>query len=334
MRRWRTLLGALLLAALFAPAASAHPLAPALLQLREADGERVDVLWRASVLQAVGVEPQLPADCRRLGEPLVTQDERGALTARWSLDCTGGLTGKTLSVPRLERAGVNVILRIERGDGTVLKTLLDARQPRYTVPAAVVQPSVFPAYLHLGVGHLLFGFDHVLFVTGLVLLVRRLRPLLLTVTAFTLGHSVTLGLAALGRVHVNPALAELGIALSILVLACELARPAGHAPGWLARRPATMAVVFGLVHGLGFAGALAEIGLPQDEIPLALCAFNLGIELGQIALVGGLLLAAALWRQLPQRMVDGAVAARALPVYLIGALAAFWCLERAAGLLG
>lgn len=316
--------------------AAAHPLAPALLQLSEAADGQVELLWRASVLQAVGVRPELPAGCRREGEPLVTRDERGAETTRWTLHCDGGLVGKRVFVPQLERAGINVILRIERADGSMQKTLLDAAHPAYTVPPPTAAPPVFPSYLQLGVEHLLFGFDHVLFVAGLVLLVRGPRRLLLTVTAFTLGHSLTLSLAVLGFVRVNPGLTELGIALSLLLLACDLARAKDpqRPPSWLARWPATMAVAFGLLHGLGFAGALAEIGLPPREIPLALFAFNLGIELGQLLLVGLLLVLGLLWRRLPPAPWAVPGVARLLPIYLIGTLAAYWCLERTVGLGG
>jgi len=320
----------LLLLLCCAGSASAHPLAPALLQLNESGDGRVAVLWRASLLQAVGVEPRLPSDCTRLEEPRIARDDRGAATARWAIRCPGGLTGRSLSVPQLDRAGINVILRIERADGSVAKTLLDATHSSYTVPEPEAAPTVFPSYLHLGVEHLLFGFDHVLFVTALVLLVRRLKPLLVTVTAFTLGHSITLALAVLGIVHVNAGITELGIALSILLLACELARPAGAAPTWLARWPAMMALAFGLLHGLGFAGALSEVGLPQQEIPLALLAFNLGIELGQLLLVALLLLLGLAWRRMPA-MTQGPLP-RLVPVYLIGSLAAYWCLERVSGL--
>ncbi len=316
--------------------AAAHPLAPALLQLSEAADGQVELLWRASVLQAVGVRPELPAGCRRESEPEVTRDERGAETTRWTLHCDGGLVGKRVFVPQLERAGINVILRIERADGSMQKTLLDAAHPAYTVPPPTAAPPVFPSYLQLGVEHLLFGFDHVLFVAGLVLLVRGTRRLLLTVTAFTLGHSLTLSLAVLGFVRVNPGLTELGIALSLLLLACDLARAKDpqRPPSWLARWPATMAVAFGLLHGLGFAGALAEIGLPPREIPLALFAFNLGIELGQLLLVGLLLVLGLLWRRLPPAPWAVPGVARLLPIYLIGTLAAYWCLERTAGLGG
>lgn len=331
-RLGRLLLG--LLASGWAAVAAGHALAPALLQLSEAADGSVEVLWRASVLQAVGVSPELPAGCRREGEPAVTRDERGAETTRWTLRCDGGLVGKRVFVPQLERAGINVILRIERPDGSVQKTLLDAAKPAFTVPPPAEVPPVFPSYLQLGVEHLLFGFDHVLFVAGLVLLVRGPRRLLLTVTAFTLGHSLTLSLAVLGLVRMHPGLTELGIALSLLWLACDLARDPQRPPSWLARWPASMAVAFGLLHGLGFAGALAEIGLPPQDIPLALFAFNLGIELGQLLLVAVLLALGLLWRRLPSARWTLPGVARLLPIYLIGTLAAYWCLERTVGLGG
>ncbi len=150
-----------------------------------------------------------------------------------------------------------------------------------------------------------------------------------SITAFTLGHSVTLALATLGFVRVNPALSELAIAASVVVLALELLRPSPHS--LLRRRPWLMALAFGLLHGLGFAGALAEVGLPAGEIPQALLAFNLGIELAQLLLVAGCLLLAWAWRRSEVRPLPAALV-RMVPAYGIGTLAAFWCLERTAAL--
>jgi len=335
MSRLLARLGLLLLGLGLAPQVLAHGLAPALLELRETGGGRYELLWRPSLLQPFGVRPQLPASCQAQGAPVETADAIGRITARWTVACAGGLAGQQVSVPQLDRVGINVILRLQRQDGSIAKTLLDARRPAWTLPPPQIPAAVFPGYLRLGAEHLATGFDHLLFVAGLLLLLRGLRPLLVTVTAFTAGHSLTLGVATLGWVRIDPRFTELAIALSILVLACELARPAGRPPSWLARRPAAMALGFGLLHGLGFAGALAEVGLPQAEIPLALLAFNLGIELGQLAVIAGLLAIAALLQGGLRRMGGGAVVAlRALPVYLIGSLAAFWCYERAAGLFG
>ncbi|MGH8454470.1 MAG: HupE/UreJ family protein [Nevskiales bacterium] len=331
---------ALLLAVLLAglwPTAQAHPLAPALLDLHEISAARYAVLWRTSVARAQGVDvlPQLPADCHALTTAQVSAEENQSLVQRWQIQCgPQGLTGRTLGVAGLDRSRVNVILRIETLAGDVSTTLLDAERPTYSIPAPQAGQPVFGTYLELGIEHLLLGLDHVLFVLGLVLLVRKLRPLVATITAFTLGHSLTLALATLGFVRMNPALTELAIAASILVLALEIARP--QPDSFIRRKPWLMAAGFGLLHGLGFAGALAAVGLPQGEIPLALLAFNVGIELGQLLLVALLLVLFRLLASLPaqQRWPASATAVVAgVPPYLIGSLAACWCLERVVVLL-
>ncbi len=314
---------------LLAPAASAHPLAPALLDLRETAPGHYDLLWRTSLVRARGSEvaPQWPDNCRaQLTE--TTPQADGSLMVRGSLQCEGGLTGRSLRVEGLAGSGINVIARIEHGEGAVRQTLLDATRPVWVVDELTQAAAVFPQYLELGVEHLLTGIDHVLFVLGLLLLVRGRRRLLLTVTAFTVGHSITLSLAVLDRVQLSPSLVELGIAISILLLAGELLR---ERPSILARSPGLMAAGFGLLHGLGFAGALAQVGLPQADIPLALLAFNLGIELGQLALVLAWLLAAWLLRSLALRARP--VLLRQMPAYVIGSLAAYWCWERALDVL-
>jgi hydrogenase/urease accessory protein HupE len=314
--------------------AQAHPLAPALLDLREVAPARYAVLWRTSIARAegVGVEPSLPADCATVESAQSALDDSQALVVRWVVQCgAGGLVGKTLTISGLERSGINVIVHLRNLGGEVTQGLLSVDQPSFAVPAPQAASSLFRAYVQLGIGHLLTGFDHMLFLLGLLLLVRRLRPLLITITAFTLGHSVTLSLATLGLVHVKQPIAELGIAISILVLAAEVARPAGRAPTVLARKPWLMAFSFGLLHGLGFAGALAEIGLPQNEIPLSLLSFNVGIESGQILIVALALLTAVLWRSVQQHIpIRVHAMTRAFPPYVIGSLAALWCFQRAA----
>lgn len=314
--------------------AQAHPLAPALLELRElapvADATH-DVLWRTSITRAgrSDVAPVLPANCQTDGDVQAGLEDE-AWVSRWRVRCAGGLAGQSLAVRGLEASRIAVVLRVQPLQGDALQAVLDARTPAYTVPAPGAAAAVFPSYFVLGVEHLLLGFDHVLFVCGLFLLVSGLRSLLVTITAFTLGHSITLSLASLGYVRVHAGLMELGIALSVLLLAVELARARGTPPGLLARRPWLMASGFGLLHGLGFAGVLAEIGLPAGEIPLALLAFNLGIEAGQIALVLALILLKRLTQQRP--LADTMPRLHALPSYAIGTLAAYWCCERLASL--
>ena len=203
---------------------------------------------------------------------------------RWSRTtcsrCAGSWIGQTLSIRGLEETRTSALVRIELDDGRVLQTLLSAAAGSYTVPSRTSPARVFASYLGLGVNHLLTGPDHLLFVLGLLLLVPLGRSLLVTISAFTLAHSLTLSAAILGWVTVPQAPIEVAIAASIVLVAAELAaRADGHRSG-LSQRPWAMALAFGFLHGLGFAGALAGIGLPVGDIPLALFAFNLGIEIG------------------------------------------------------
>lgn len=319
MKLWRrsTLPLFVWLVVMAAPAL-AHPLAPALLQLTETAPGHYDVLWRLSALQPTGTQPQpvLPKDCQQQTAPRSSLAARGAFEARWRVDCgADGLAGQDLAVNGL--GGINAILRVRTADGRLVQGLVDVGAPRFTVPTPEQAAPVLPRYLAMGFEHLLSGPDHILFLLALILLVRSPRRLVATLTAFTLGHSLTLAAATLGLVRVNPALMELGIALSIVVAARELL---AAKPSILGRHPATMAFSFGLLHGMGFAGALADVGLPPDAIPLALLAFNVGIELAQLALAA--VFAWPLWRlhALASRPVFAA--------YAIGAMAALWSIER------
>ena len=321
-----TRLGALLV--LLAPAvALAHGLDPASLGLRETRPGVFDVRWKASALRLPGanVQPILPARCRRTGGADAV-DETDRVTLRWTVDCgVDGLAGEVVGVADLSAAKISALLTIDRLDGTTIQTVLGPRTPSFTVPVRPSRWDVLHAYARLGVEHILTGPDHLLFVFGLLLLVSASRLLVQTITAFTLGHSLTLSAAALGFARVPSRPVEVLIAASVLTLAVELARDPGG-PTLLRRFPWAMAVAFGLLHGFGFAGALAEAGLPAGDIPLALLSFNAGIEVGQLAFVGAVLAAGAL---LP------AVAVRStrLAVYAMGILSAFWCFERIAAWL-
>jgi hydrogenase/urease accessory protein HupE len=323
---------ALLAALLLAPVVvRAHGLDPASLTLRETRAGVFEVRWRESALRLPGanVQPALPAGCRRIdrGEAV---DENDRVTLRWTVDCgPGGLAGERIGIDDLAAAKINALLSVERLDGERLEAVLGPRTPSFTVP---VQPSrwgVVRGYVGLGIAHILTGPDHLLFVFGLLLLVSASRLLVQTITAFTLGHSLTLS-AALHLANVPSRPIEVLIAASVLTLAVELARDVEQ-PTMLRRFPWAMAVAFGLLHGFGFAGALAEAGLPPGDIPLALVSFNGGIELGQLAFVGAVLTAGSLLgRWLP------AIAARSTrpAVYAMGVLSAYWCFERVAAWLG
>lgn len=308
-------------------AAVAHPLAPALLELRETTPARYEVLWRTTVVRTgtQAVMPRLPEDCRARSEPQARLEGGEAVATRWTVQCESGLAGRAVAVDGLAGSGINVILHLVEGNGTDVKALLDAATPAFVLSG---EP-VFRSYLALGVAHLLGGLDHLLLLLGLVLLLHGLPALLLATAAFTAGHSITLALAVLGWIPSGAALAEIAIAATLLVLALELAQPAGAPPTLLRRHPGLVAGVFGLIHGLGFASALLGAGLPAAAIPLALLAFNLGIEAGQLGVIAVMLAVAALWRG---RALRPAIVS-ALPAYAIGALAVYWCLERSAGLL-
>jgi hydrogenase/urease accessory protein HupE len=321
-------LGATLLAA----ETSAHPLAPALLELIETAPGVGEVRWKTARLRPRGMDiaPELPAACRAVTEPSMVEDAT-SITLIWGIDCAGeSLVGSEIGIRGIESAKIDVLVRLALADGRVVNEILRARRPAFVVPARPSKLDVLESYLRLGVEHILTGLDHLAFVLGLLILVVQARPLIKTISAFTLGHSITLSLVALGIATVPSALVELLIALSVLALAVEIATPQATRPGLLRRRPWVMAAGFGLLHGMGFAGALAEVGLPDVEIPLALFCFNLGIEIGQLAFVFVVIGVRAL---LHAQLAQAPDWVARVPAYGIGSLATFWCLERASSLL-
>ena len=330
--RWllrAALLGLLLLVAF--PALS-HRLAPSLFELRPAVEEgQFSVRWKTPLQRPAGVDidPVLPAHCESISSPQAVP-EATSVTLMWTVDCGGqGLVGSDLTVTGLAASATNALVNIQLPDGRRFRAVIHGDEPVFTVPERQSPWQVARDYCLLGFEHILSGFDHLLFVLGLILLVSGARMLLYTVTSFTLGHSVTLSLASLGFVRFPSALVEIVIAATIVALAAEVARPPQEKVSLMRRFPWAMAFGFGLLHGLGFAGALAEIGLPQEEIPLALFTFNVGIELGQLAFVAVILVL---------RLLLAGPIARApawlvrVPVYGMGTLAVYWCLDRASGL--
>lgn len=313
-----------------AAVARAHPLDPALLQIRETAPGLLDVAWKTSRSAGGALAPELPEHCQPRTSPSAHSDDR-SVAWRWSVACgIESLVGARFAVHGLDAQNAEALLRVELLDGRRVQAVLRSDHPSFTVPARDGALDVMASYGVLGVEHILGGFDHLLFVLGLVLLIGGRRTILSTMTAFTAGHSVTLALAALGLVAVPTRMIEVLIAVSIVVVALELvgARAADTAPSLLRRRPWLVAFGFGLLHGFGFAGALAEIGLPHGDIPPALFAFNVGIELGQIAFATAVLVVIA---TLPRRWH---AASRLAAAYAIGGLAMLWVFERALPMLG
>ena len=287
--------------------ASAHRFAPSLLKLVQLDDARVLVTWKTPIetISNTPIEPQLPAGCELQQTSPWIQVGTGREQQR-EYRCHDGLVNREVGVTGLDANPVTVFASLILSDGAAHQVMLDPDSPTFVVPEAPAPLAVAAQYTWLGSEHIAGGIDHLLFVLGLVLLVQGKRRLILTITAFTLGHSVTLVLATLGFISYPVAWIEFLIA-SIFMLAVELTRRRGQTLLW--RQPWWLAGGFGLLHGMGFAGALAETGLPQANIPLALLCFNLGIELGQLLFIAMLLGLAAAMRHLAPITAAALVAA-------------------------
>jgi hydrogenase/urease accessory protein HupE len=334
--QWRRLQVALagLLAALMVPMkpAHAHEIRPAYLQIDEAGPGRYQLLWRTPMLAGMRlpVVLRLPDEIHNLVEP-VAQELSDSLVERQIIDVGAqGLAGKRIEFVGLQATVTDVLVRVQMLDGTHSTTLVRPSQPWVDIATSLGPLAVAGAYLMHGIEHILFGFDHLLFVLGLILIVRNTRMLLLTVTGFTLAHSITLSLATLGVIHVPGPPVEACIALSILLLASEILRRQRGEPSLTATWPWVVAFAFGLLHGLGFASALIDIGLPQGDVPIALLAFNIGVEVGQLAFIAAVLGVMQLARQfgIPD-IVERRL--RTVTAYGVGVVAAFWFVERLAG---
>ncbi|HSF15096.1 MAG TPA: HupE/UreJ family protein [Vicinamibacteria bacterium] len=322
----RNLALALLAAAALPSPASADVFRPAYLELKQKSADTYDVLWK---VPAVGESMRLAIHVRFPEGTVQVTEPRGvfsidALIERWTIRRPGGLAGGEIRIEGLPGSVTDVLARVEREDGTTQVARLIPSRPRFVVESPQDESGVARTYLVLGVRHILGGVDHLLFVLALILIVDSRRRLLVTITAFTLAHSITLAMATLGVVHVPQAPVEAAIALSIVFVAAEIVHGLQGRPGLTARAPWVVSFSFGLLHGLGFAGALAEVGLPERAIRLALLFFNVGVELGQVLFVGGVW--AVLLVHRPERTWPRWV--QAVPAYAIGAMAMFWVIER------
>ncbi len=311
---------------ILATTAQAHEMRPSRLAVEPAGDGTAEVTWVVGLARGrpMPLSLVLPERCTAT-RPKAVVESATAVTERWQIECGArGLAGATLRVEGLERTGTDVV-----ADVGGHRFVLDARTPSLRVPDADAEARTASAwaFLPIGVEHILLGPDHLLFVLGLLLVVgHRWRTLLATITAFTLAHSITLGLAATGTVVVAQRAVEATIALSILVLARELLPDRGEAGTTLATRaPWVFALVCGLLHGFGFAGALVGVGLPDGQLLGAVLLFNLGVEIGQLAFVFAMLLVGRALRELRW--------ARPMVAYAMGSVAAFWLLDRVVPIL-
>lgn len=318
---------ALVLLLLLAGAAAADIFRPAYLEVRELGEDRYEVLWKVPAMgdsQRLSVYVLFPPETESLTEPqpLVTD---GAWVERWQISYPGGLVGQTIRVEGNATGVTDVIARVERLDGSSQVERLEAGSPQFVVRAPAGTGEIAWSYTILGFEHILGGIDHLLFVFALLLIVSGGKRIFVTITAFTVAHSITLVAATLGLVSVPGPPVEAIIALSIVFVAAELIHGRQGKPGLTARAPWIVAFSFGLLHGFGFAGALAETGLPQTSIPVALLMFNVGVELGQLFFVAVVLALAWLGKKALKTEPAWLLPAAS---YSVGAIAAFWTIER------
>ena len=321
------ILPAVLLFTSFTATADAHRLQPAYLEINEQSAGKFSILWKRPLVggRPMNIYPQLPSSCTNLTEPVVQSLASGTVE-RWLVDCgSSGLINETIVIDGLSSTQTDTLLRIQLIDGSMHTTVLRPGSPSFLIPQKASKSKVAGSYLVLGIEHILGGFDHLLFVLGLLLIVRSTMLLIKTITSFTLAHSVTLAMATLGFVYVPQAPVEAVIALSIIFLASELAKQHRGETGLTTRAPWLVALTFGLLHGFGFAGALTEVGLPQSDIPLALLFFNVGVEVGQLMFVSGVLVVTWMINKMKFRWP---VWVEHAPAYAIGSLAAFWFIQR------
>lgn len=313
-------------------AAVAHEVRPASLGITEhADGS-IHVRWRQPVMgeYTIAIAPVLSSGWLD-GDPQQVYTTGTSLIKSWTVAVPGqALAGQTLWIRGLDRTITDTLVRIEYADGRVVSRLLRAARPRMQIPAASHTALALPQYLQLGIRHIWSGPDHLLYILGLILLIGSFRSLVTTISAFTLAHSITLACSALGLVHLQPAPVEAVIALSIVYVAVEIIRLRRGRASLAGRAPWLIAMVFGLLHGFGFASALRQIGLPENSMLSALFLFNVGIEIGQLLfllLVVGTL--SLLKKNLPRLQAQLLHAAP----YCIGSMASFWLVQRLVAIL-
>jgi hydrogenase/urease accessory protein HupE len=308
----------------------AHESRPAYLELKEQTNNVFDVQWRRPARgdMVLRMQPVFPAHCVSSNQ-VASYIIQGASIERWQIDCGDkDLTDQTITIDGLKETITDVLVRVEMINGAVYSKIIKGNDPGLKIEGQPSAWKVIQDYFVLGVGHILGGIDHLLFVLCLLLIVNGTWLLVKTITAFTIAHSITLGMATLGFVNVAQAPVEAVIALSILFLAAELMRQQRGERDLAMQAPWLVAFIFGLLHGFGFAGALSEVGLPQTEIPLALLMFNVGVEIGQLVFILVVMVVLKLSGYIlksPQSWTKPAT------TYIIGGISAFWLIERING---
>lgn len=321
----RLALALLAAALLFAGPARADELRPGYMAFSQQSAQDWTLVLKAPIKGGLATSsPVLPRTCRVEGEPK-REVTPLAVTTTLAVRCAGPVAGQRIGLSDMAASQSDVLLRVAPLSRPVQASRLTASQPDAEIMAQPQAAQVAKTYLLIGIEHILAGYDHLLFVIALVLLLDGLWVVAKAVTAFTVAHSVTLIGSTLGLFWLPQDPVESVIALSIVFLAVEIAKKEPGAPRLSERAPWVVAFLFGLLHGFGFAGALKEVGLPEGEVPMALLTFNLGVEFGQLAVVAATLaLLGALRRWLHAYQTQTI----RLATMAIGITASFWLIER------
>lgn len=315
-----------LLLGTFLPESShAHEIRPAYLEIKQQTTDTYQVLWKIPLLgnKAPKIDPIFPENfsLEQVGDEFLPD----AYIRRYQGIYQESLNGQKIAIQGLELTLVDVLVQINLLDESSYTLLLQPDNAAAVIPKEPNKWEVIKLYIALGIEHILIGIDHLLFVLGLLLLVSGIKPLIQTITAFTVAHSITLGAATFDLIHVPQAPVEAVIALSIVFLAREYLMVQKGKKSLTAQYPWVVAFSFGLLHGFGFAGALSEIGFPQKDVPLALLTFNIGVELGQLIFIGIVLI---LWKMVQKIKFPLPQWSWKILPYAMGIIAAFWLVER------
>jgi len=311
----------------------AHEARPCYLELKETGPGQFEVLWRIPVLAGmrVPVTLKLPKNAKDLKAPDIQELTDSLVERRWIDAGPNGLAGQRIDFPGLQVTITDILVRVELLDGRSWTAIIHSSQPYVDIAAPQSHLAVMGGYIVHGIRHISLGADHLLFLLGLLLIVKDRWMLIKTVSAFTVAHSITLALATLGYANAPVVPLNVAIALSILFLGPEIVRVWRGEPSFTIRHPWVVAFAFGLLHGFGFASALTSAGLPRVELPLALLSFNVGVEIGQLGFVLLILLLERAFRILEIRWPHWV---QAVPGYTVGSLGAFWTIQRVLILLG
>jgi hydrogenase/urease accessory protein HupE len=328
----------LLLLLIVASVAHAHDARPNYVQISETAANAFSVMWKvpASVPGAALPFPTLPDGCKA-EQPPTWQAAGAEFIGQQVFICSASLSGRTVGIEfPTYNPSLSTLYKVRLANGEEHVRILRPDESSWTVPDAESAFGVAKEYTVLGIEHIWIGIDHLLFVACLLFIARAPRRLLITITGFTVAHSITLALSALDLVRIPTPPVEAAIALSVVFLAWEIAK--GDESSLTYRFPVMVSSSFGLLHGFGFAAVLRDIGLPQTELPTALLFFNVGVEIGQILFVLALLAAFFVLRPLLVRVLrwgpDDAVHWSSLTIpasYVIGSIASYWMIDRVSG---